>query len=97
MNRQINDRQIESFLINNESIAIIGNTDLNSSIAEARDLKIRAEKLFNSGLNSEDATELKNMLEKSRDAIARGELDLLKRIQYLIRKSSLLSGVGCPS
>jgi molecular chaperone DnaK len=48
-----------------------------NGLAKAKNLKKRAEKLLEAGINPEDAAELKDLLEKSREAIGAGETGLL--------------------
>lgn len=53
--------------------------DDNELILRAKNLRKRAEKLFGSNVNEEDAEELKDLLEKSREAIASGQTELLEQ------------------
>ena len=49
----------------------------NDVLTQAKALKKRAEKLLHANINEEDAAELKELLEKAREAIAAGETGLL--------------------
>ncbi|NLE02479.1 MAG: Hsp70 family protein [Fibrobacter sp.] len=49
----------------------------NAVLTKAKSLKKRAEKLLSADINPEDASELRDMLEKSREAISAGEMGLL--------------------
>lgn len=51
----------------------------NDILKQAKNLRKRAEKLLSSNVNEEDAEELKDLLEKSREAIASGEMELLEQ------------------
>lgn len=51
--------------------------DDSAALLQAKRLKQRAEKLLGSAINTEDAKELKELLEKSREVIASGETGLL--------------------
>ncbi|HEX2957421.1 MAG TPA: Hsp70 family protein [Chitinispirillaceae bacterium] len=52
-------------------------SDGNDLLIQAKSLRKRAEKLLGSNINKEDAEELKDLLEKSREAVASGETGLL--------------------
>jgi molecular chaperone DnaK len=64
-----------AFLQNIDAAEDIGRSD---DVKQAKNLKKRAEKLLNAAISSEDAAEIRDLLEKSREAIASGEMALLK-------------------
>lgn len=61
-----------------QNFDIAEESGISEDIKQAKNLKKRAEKILNSIINSDDAEELKDLLEKSREAIASGEIRLLK-------------------
>ncbi len=62
-----------------ETIVASGDSspDNDGLLVQAKNLRKRAEKLLGSNINEEDAEELKDLLEKSREVIASGETGLL--------------------